>query len=79
MPKLAIINDESSEMGADNDMVFDEGPVSYRDEGDRLLSEAMDVKLMEENLENHHVVNTELKDLYEMQVFEQRKLHETIK
>lgn len=78
--KLPIINDEASEMGADvftdNDL---NGPISLRDEGDRLLEEVLDVKEMEENLENHHVINNELKDLYEMQIYEQRKLHETIK
>lgn len=82
LPKLAIINDEGSEMGADPVFTENEasvGVVSYRDEGDKMLSEALEIKEMEENLESHQVLNSELKDLYEMQVFEQRKLHETIK
>lgn len=86
VPKLPIINDEASEMGADpieTDNVFTDneanGPLSLRDEGDRLLEEVLDVREMEENLVNHQVVNNELKDLYEMQIYEQRKLHETIK
>lgn len=84
--RLPIINDEASEAGVDNDNVFtDNGmdqvtePQSYLEEGERLLSEAMEAREMEENLESHKVINSELRDLYEMQIFEQRKLHDTIK
>ena len=58
--RLPIINDEASEAGADNDNVFAEidqvtAPMSYREEGERLLSEAMEAREMEENLESHKV------------------------
>jgi hypothetical protein len=58
--RLPIINDEASEAGADNDNVFTEidqvtAPMSYREEGERLLSEAMEAREMEENLESHKV------------------------
>ena len=49
--------------------------MTYREEGDRILSEAVEMK---ETLENHNLINTELKDLYTMQLYEQRKLYETI-
>lgn len=87
--RLPIINDEASEAGVDNDdNVFTDNdnvltqvtePQSYLEEGERLLSEAMEAREMEENLESHKVVNSELRDLYEMQIFEQRKLHDTIR
>ena len=86
--QLPVINDEidetMTEMGVDqivNETIFNDEtsrPLSYREEGDRLLSNAIEHYEVQENLESHQLVNKELKDLYEMQVYEQRKLHETI-
>lgn len=49
--------------------------LTYRDEGDKILSDA--VEKLEQPIVNG-VLSSELRDLYEMQIYEQRKLQETI-
>jgi hypothetical protein len=77
---------QATEMGADQlpkdniKSIQDENELleTFRDVGDRLLSDEIEKSEIKENLEHHNLVNQELKDLYEMQVYEQRKLQETI-
>lgn len=79
----------ATEMGADEDVLpqdneaarnpeEDQNRTSYLDEGERILDEAIERSVMKDNLESYQVVNQELRDLYEMQIYEQRKLHETV-
>jgi hypothetical protein len=63
-------NDEKTEAGVD--------PLTYREEGERILDEAVQRSEMSRKLEEHGLMNGELRDLYEMQLYEQRKLHDTV-
>lgn len=90
IPMLNLRNsvDENSimlatEMGADQlpkdeNEIEDKSRLSYREEGDRVLEDALERSEIRDTLEHHNVVNDELRDLYEMQIYEQRKLYETI-
>ncbi len=78
---------QATEMGADQlsqdpfkkDLINEnEALETLRDVGDRVLSDEIERSEIKESLEHHSLVNNELKDLYEMQVYEQRKLQETI-
>lgn len=51
---------------------------TFRDAGDRVLSDEIEKSEIKDNLEQHNLINSELRDLYEMQVYEQRKLQETV-
>ena len=78
----------ATEMGADEDVLpeeanavvpnEDQNRTSYLDEGDRILENTVERSVIKDNLEHYNVVNNELRDLYEMQIFEQRKLHDTV-
>lgn len=68
---LADENDEKTEAGVD--------PITtYREEGQRILDDAVEKVAIGRRLEEQSMMNGELRDLYEMQLFEQRKLQETI-
>lgn len=51
---------------------------TYREEGERVLDEAVEKALVNRRLEEQAMMNGELKDLYEMQLYEQRKLQNTV-
>jgi len=76
VPRLAL--DDKSEMGADNDLVFmDQSELSRRDEGERLLQAEVEERAGEEAALLAHA-DGELRQLCEMQVFEQRRLQQTV-
>lgn len=81
VPKLNLKNEDLSVMDTEvaADEVFDEkSRQSCRDEGEKILDDAVDRYDLRNKLEDHVVINEELRDLYEMQVYEQRKLYEVI-
>ena len=76
IPLLDLNNDLATERSADpfpNDETSRK--LTYREEGDKILSEIVDQ--MEQPI-NSGAINSEIRDLYEMQIYEQRKLQETI-
>jgi len=76
IPLLDLNNDMATERSAEplpNDETSRK--LTYREEGEKILSEAVD-KIEQPII--HGVLNNELRDLYEMQIYEQRKLQETI-
>jgi hypothetical protein len=52
--------------------------LTFRDEGDKVLNDAIERIEESHNFENQTFLSSELKNLYEMQIFEQRKLQETV-
>jgi hypothetical protein len=77
----------ATEMGADQDVLpqepnnniglnEEENRTSYIEEGERILEEAVVQSLAQEKLDKEQL--NDLKHMYEMQIFEQRKLHETV-
>lgn len=68
---LAEENDEKTEAGIDP-------ALTYQEEGERILDEAVERAQVTRRLEEQNMVNGELRDLYEMQLYEQRKLTDTI-
>lgn len=64
-------NNDRTETGAD--------PIeTYRNEGERVLDEAVRRAEASRRLDEQAMMNGELRDLYEMQLYEQRKLQETV-
>jgi len=76
IPLLDLNNEMATERSAEP-LPDDETSrkLTYREEGEKILSHAVD--RIEQPIINS-VLNTELRDLYEMQIYEQRKLQETI-
>lgn len=76
IPLLDLNNEMATERSAEplpNDETSRK--LTYREEGEKILSEAVD-KIEQPII--HSVLNSELRDLYEMQIYEQRKLQDTI-
>jgi hypothetical protein len=76
IPLLDLNNDMATERSAEP-LPDDETSrkLTFREEGEKILSHAVD--RIEQPIISS-VLNTELRDLYEMQIYEQRKLQETI-
>lgn len=81
VPKLNLKNEDVSIMDTEvaaDDFFDDKSRQSCRDEGEKILDDAVDRLDLKNKLEDHAVINEELRDLYEMQLYEQRKLYEVI-
>ncbi|CAF0846549.1 unnamed protein product [Brachionus calyciflorus] len=82
IPPLNLkLNEDMSVMDTERaaDDVFDEkSRQSYREEGEKILDDALERLEIKDKLEDHALINEELRDLYEMQVYEQRKLYDVI-
>jgi hypothetical protein len=61
-----------------DEMLGSSRKLTLRDEGDKILNDAIERIEESHNAENQSFLNGELKNLYEMQIFEQRKLQETV-
>ena len=61
-----------------DEMLGSSRKLTLRDEGDKILNDAIERIEESHNFENQSFLNSELKNLYEMQIFEQRKLQETV-
>ncbi|RNA34647.1 Oral-facial-digital syndrome 1 [Brachionus plicatilis] len=81
VPKLNLKNEDLSVMDTEvaaDDVFDDKSRQSCHDEGEKILDDAMDRLDIKDKLEDHALLNEELRDLYEMQIYEQRKLYEVI-
>lgn len=74
VPALDLDEMLPTEAGVDDEVLR----ATYREEGERILNEAVERSELKDQLEHHDLVNEELRDLYEMQIFEQRKLNDTV-
>lgn len=73
IPTLNLNQDIDEKVETEAEMV-----ATYREEGERIMDDAVERAVVNQRLEEQNIVNGELKDLYEMQLYEQRKLQQTV-
>ena len=74
----ALPRDQLEQLNDSDSDIDEKSRVSMREEGERVLNEVLEQDEMREALIRNGKVSSEVKDLYEMQIFEQRKLQDTI-